>query len=122
MPDLVFSLSANVSKGSLTQSFSATGVSADMAETGLLSLTLNLNTNSTQITTATLNAVGLCIARNLATTKTHTASFGRLSGNTLVETVRLRAGEAALLRLAPGQYAAKAAVAGTKLLVQVLED
>jgi hypothetical protein len=122
MADVVFSISANVSKGSLSQSFAATGVTADMAEAGLLSVTLALGTNSTQIATTTLNAVGLCIARNLATSTTHTASFGRLDGTALVETVRLRAGEAAILRLAPGNYAARAAVAGTKLLVQVLED
>lgn len=122
MADVVFSISANVSKGALSQSFAATGVTADMAEAGLLSLTLDLSTSSTQITTATLNAVGLCIARNLATTTTHTVSFGRLVGTTLAETVRLKAGEASILRLAPGDYAAKAAVAGTKLLVQVLED
>jgi hypothetical protein len=122
MADISFSLSANVAKGSLSQSFSATGVTADMSQAGLLSVTLDLTTSSTQITTTTLSSLGLCIARNLATTETHTTSFGRMDGTTLVETVRLRAGEAAILRLSPGNYAAKAAVAGSKLLLQVLED
>jgi hypothetical protein len=48
-------------------------------------------------------------------------SFGRLDGTTLHETVRLRPGDAALFRLAPGNYAAKAAVSG-RLMLQVLED
>jgi hypothetical protein len=34
----------------------------------------------------------------------------------------LRAGEAAMFRLAAGSYAAKAAVAGSRLLINVIED
>jgi hypothetical protein len=58
----------------------------------------------------------------LATTTTHTVSFGRLDGTALYETVRLKAGEAAVLRLAAGDYAAKAAVANTRLVLTVYED
>jgi hypothetical protein len=36
--------------------------------------------------------------------------------------VRLKAGEAAVLRLAAGDYAAKAAVANTRLVLTVYED
>jgi hypothetical protein len=49
-------------------------------------------------------------------------SFGRYSGGSLYETARLRAGEAAVLRLAAGDYAAKAAVEGTRLVLTVYED
>jgi hypothetical protein len=53
---------------------------------------------------------------------THTVSIGRLVGTTLHDTVRLKAGEAAVLRLAPGDYAAKAAVAGTRAVLTIYED
>ena len=61
------------------------------------------------------------MARSLATTSTHTVSFGRYSGGTLYETVTLRGGEAAILRLASGDYAAKAAVADTRMLLHIVE-
>jgi hypothetical protein len=89
----------------------------------VLSVTLALDTNSTQISTATLGSVGLCFARSLATTTTHEVSIGKLDGSTLHEVVRLKAGEAAVLRLAPGDYAAKAAVAGTtRVVLTIYED
>ena len=122
MPDITYSISARVDKGSFSQSFAASGVTADLATAGMLSVTLNLGTSVTQISTATLGAVGLCVARSLATSTTHTVSFGRYSGGTLYETARLKAGEAAVLRLAPGDYAAKAAVEGSRLVLTVLED
>lgn len=122
MPDITYSISARVDKGAFSQSFAASGVTADIATAGMLSVTLNLGTSVTQISTATLGAVGLCVARSLATSTTHTVSFGRYVGGTLYETARLKAGEAAILRLAPGDYAAKAAVAGSRLVLTVLED
>ena len=122
MPDITYSISARVDKGAFSQSFAASGVTADIATAGMLSVTLNLGTSVTQISTATLGAVGLCVARSLATSTTHTVSFGRYVGGTLYETARLKAGEAAILRLAPGDYAAKAAVAGSRLVLTVIED
>lgn len=122
MADVNYSISGQVSKGSLTQNFAAGGVTADMATAGVLAVTLNLGTNVTTISTATLGSLGLAFARSLATTTTHTVSFGRYDGGTLYETVRLKAGEAAVLRLAAGDYAAKAAVAGTRLVLTVYED
>jgi hypothetical protein len=88
----------------------------------VLSVTLNLGTAVTQISTATLGSLGLCFARSLASATTHTVSFGRYAGGTLHETARLKAGEAAVLRLAAGDYAAKAAVEGTRLVLTVYED
>jgi hypothetical protein len=122
MPDVNYSINGQITKGALSQSFAASGVTADMATAGVLSVTLNLGTATTQVSTATLGSLGVCFARSLATTTTHTVSFGRLDGTALYETVRLKAGEAAVLRLAAGDYAAKAAVANTRLVLTVYED
>jgi hypothetical protein len=122
MPDINYSINGQVAKGALSQSFAASGVTADMATAGVLSVTLNLGTATTQVSTATLGSLGVCFARSLATETTHTVSFGRLDGTALYETVRLKAGEAAVLRLAAGDYAAKAAVANTRLVLTVYED
>jgi len=122
MPDLNYTINGQVTKGALSQSFAASGVTADMATAGVLSVTLNLGTATVQISTATLGSLGLAFARSLATTTTHTVSFGRLDGTNLYETVRLKAGEAAVLRLAAGDYAAKAAEANTRLVLTVYED
>lgn len=121
MADISYNIQAQISKGSLSQSFAASGVTASIATAGTMSVTLNLGTAVTQVSTATLGQVGLCMARSLATTTTHTISFGRYVGGTLHETVQLRAGEAAVLRLAPGDYAAKSAVANTRLLLHIVE-
>jgi hypothetical protein len=123
MPDINYTITGQVQKGALSQSFAASGITADIATAGVLSVTLALDTNSTQISTATLGSVGLCFARSLATTTTHEVSIGKLDGSTLHEVVRLKAGEAAVLRLAPGDYAAKAAVAGTtRVVLTIYED
>lgn len=122
MPDLNYTITGQVQKGALYQAFAATGVTADIATAGVLSVTLSLNTNVTTVSTANLGAVGLCFAKSLATETTHTVSFGRYSGGTLYETARLKAGEAAVVRLAAGDYAAKAAVAGSRLVLTIFED
>ena len=122
MPDVTYTINGQIAKGSLSQSFAASGVTASMATAGVASVTLELDTSTTAISTSTLGAVGLCFARSLATTETHTVSFGRLSGTNLYESVRLKAGEAAVLRLAPGDYAAKSAVAGSRLVLTIYED
>lgn len=121
MPDISYNINANISKGPFSQSFAAGGVTANISTAGLMSLTLNLGTSVTQISTATLNQLGLCMARSLATSSTHTVSFGRYSGSTLYECCTLRGGEAAILRLSPGNYAASAAVEGSKLLLHIVE-
>lgn len=122
MPDVNYTITGQVAKGALSQNFAASGITANMATAGVLSVTLNLGTSVTQISTATLGSVGLAFARSLATTGTHTVSFGRYSGGNLYETVRLKAGEAAVMRLAVGDYAAKAAAEGTRLVLTVYED
>lgn len=122
MSDISYSINGQVSKGSLLQSFAASAVTANMATAGVLAVTLELGTATSQISTANIGAVGLCFARSLATEATHTVSFGRLDGTNLYEAVRLKAGEAALLRLAAGDYAANAAVEGSRLVLTILED
>lgn len=121
MADISYTINANVRKNFLTHSFVA-NCTADMATAGVLAVTLNLGTSATTISTATAGSLGVCFARSLATTTTHTVSLGRYDGTTLHETVRLKAGEAAIFRMAPGDYAAKAAVTGSRLSLFVLED
>jgi len=123
MADVTYNISGTVQKGALREQFNASAITADIATAGVSAVTLGLGTSTTAVSTATLGAVGLAFIRNLATEATHTVSFGRLDGTNLYETVRLKAGEAALLRLAPGDYAAKAAVAGTtRAVITIYED
>ena len=123
MSDINYSLSLNINKAPLSQIFAASGVTADMAATGLYSVSLTLGTAVTTVSTATLSSVGVCVARSLSTSpsSTTTVSFGRYSGGTLYEAMTLRPGEAAVLRLAAGSYAAKASDEGTPLLLQIVE-
>jgi hypothetical protein len=120
--DINYTITGQVQKGRLSQSFQATGVTVDMAQAGVLSLTLEVGTASQQISTTTLDAVGLCFARSLGTPTTHAVTFGRLVGGTLHETVRLKAGEAAVLRLAAGDYAAEAEAGTTRVVLTIYED
>lgn len=122
MPDISYSLSVNVNSGSLTSNLVASNVTSDFATTGFLAITLNLGTATQAVSTASASNLGLCFARSLNTTSTHTVSFGRLDGATLHETVRLKGGDAALLRLAPGNYGAKSSAPGGRLLLQILEE
>lgn len=122
MADLSYTISGSLNKGALQNNFSASGVTADLATAGLLAVTLELGTTTSQITTTTIGALGLCFARSLATVTTHTVSIGRLDGTNLYDAIRLKAGEAAVLRLAPGNYGAKAAVEDTRAVLTIYED
>lgn len=121
MADIAYSVDVQASKGALSQSFAVSGVTANMSTAGIMSVTLNLGTSATQISTANMNVLGICIARSLATSTTHTVSFGRYTGGTLYETATLRGGESMVLRLSAGDFAAKAAVANTQFVLHVLE-
>lgn len=122
MTDINYSINGQIKKGSLNQSFAASGITASMATAGVASVTLELGTSTSSVSTANIGALGVCFARSLATVETHTVSFGRVDSNVLYETVRLKAGEAAVLRLAPGDYAAKSAVEGSRLVLTIYED
>lgn len=122
MPDISYSVSVNVNAGALNSNLIASNVTSDFATAGVLAVTLSVGTATQAISTASAGTLGLCFARSLNTTPTHTVSFGRLDGTTLHETVRLKGGDAALLRLAPGNYAARSAASGGRLLLQILEE
>lgn len=122
MADISYSVNVNVNAGALNQNLNASNITSDFATTGILALTLNVGTATQAISTASASNLGLCFARSLATAGTHTVSFGRYSGTTLFDVVRLKAGDAAVLRLAPGNYAAKADAPDSRLLLQVLEE
>lgn len=123
MADVSYSIQMNLTRGVVNQVFAASGVTSDMSTTGILSATLDLTTATSAFVTSAASTLGLCFARSLVTStaQTATVSFGRLDGTTLHEVVRLRPGDAALFRLAPGNYAAKAAATG-RIMLQVIED
>lgn len=124
MADIVYTLNATVSKGSLSQVFLAAGVTASMSASGISTQTLSPGTNAagtSAISTATLTSVGMFFARNLSTVGTAAVSFGQLSGGTLVPAVTLQGGEAAFGRLAAGSYACQSNLTGTKLIISIVE-
>lgn len=124
MSNIQYSLNANATKGPFSSVLVSGSVTAVMNSAGILAQTLNLGTATASVTTASASALGFAFLRNIstATASTATVSFGRLEGTTLHEVVRLRPGEVAWLRLAPGNYAAKAAAANLPLTLQILED
>lgn len=122
MADITYSINVNIAAGGLAQNLIATGITSDFATAGLLAVTLDLDTSTQAVSTSSASVLGLCYARSLNTVTAHTVSFGRLEGTTLYETVQLKGGEAALLRLAPGNYGAKSSAAGGRLVLQILED
>lgn len=124
MADVTYTISKQVTRGALSQSFVAAGVTADLSVPGISTQTLSPGTNAagtSAISTATLTSVGLYFARNLSTVATATVSFGQLSAGALVPTVSLRGGEASVGRLAAGSYAAQSNLAGTQLVISILE-
>lgn len=121
MPDVNFNFAVSASKGALVQAFAASGVTANMAAAGIVAVSPTLGTTPTTIATTGLASVGVSILRNLSAIETATISFGRWDGTTLWETISLRGNEAAVFRMAAGNYAMKAAVANTKAVLQILE-
>jgi hypothetical protein len=124
MPDLTWNINAQLARGNLNQALVASGVTADCSATGMTTVTLSPGTNAagtSAISTATLSSVGLFFARNLSTVTTAAVSFGQLSGGALVPCVSLKGGEAAVGRLASGNYAAQANITGTQLIISIVE-
>ena len=124
MPDLTWSINAQVARGNLNQAFVASGVTADSSASGITTLTLTPGTNAAgtaAISTATLTSVGLFFARNLSTLATAAVSFGQLSAGDLVPCVSLQGGEAAVGRLSAGSYAAQSNRTGTQLVISIVE-
>lgn len=124
MPDLTWNINAQLARGALNQAFVASGVTADCSASGVNTITITPGTNAAgtvAITTASMSSVGLFFARNLSTVATAAVSFGQLSGGALVPCVSLKGGEAAVGRLAAGSYAAQSNLAGTRLVVSIIE-
>jgi len=120
-----FSITTNIaySKDNVSEAFAVTQT-ASASVTGYQVLTPTLGTAATQLSTATITTLGYAFMRSLVTTTqtTCTISIGTMSGTTLTPMVKLRAGEPALLRLAPGTYGAQAAAEGYRLLFNVFEE
>jgi len=124
MSDIQYSINASATKDGFRQSFLAGNVTASISTAGMLAVTLQLGTATSAITTSSAGSLGFCYASNLstATSTTHTVSFGRISGTSLLDVVTLRPSEVAWLRLSAGDYGAKAGAEGVSLLLQILED
>jgi len=120
MADLNMRLGLRASKGFLKYGADASFTSS-MSLNGMKVQTLDLSPQPSSISTALLSTLGICFAQSLATTPTVTMSFGRLVGTNLYSVCTLKAGEAALLRLSSGEYAAKADVANSQLLLTIME-
>lgn len=121
MSDISYSILLRVNKDNLSNSVSASAITATMNNVGLQSLTLTLSSNAVSITTANLSAVGMAFVRNLSTATSSTAQIGISAGGSFVPFTVLKAGEPQLFRLAGGtDYQAKGS-AGTRLRVDITE-
>ena len=114
-----FQVQAN--KGSFSQTFIASGITADMAAAGVMSVPATLGTTPVTLSTAALSSLGIAVVSNFATDATHVVTFGRWDGTTLWGSAALRGGEKAIFRMEPGNYAWKSNVAGVRALAQILE-
>jgi hypothetical protein len=121
MSDINYSISYRVSKGFLSNAVNANGVTASMADTGLLSQTLTLSTNAVSIATANLSSVGLAFLQNLSTSTLQTAAIGIAAGGSFVGFATLRAGEPAIFRLSSGTTYQATGGAGARLRVDITE-
>lgn len=123
MSAVTVSLGLSFTKGVISDTFNG-AATATMNVAGYLVQAPTFGTAVTSISTATINTLGYSFLQSLVTTtqSTCTITVGRFDGTNLHGTVRLRPGEPAVLRLAPGAYAAQAAGEGYRLLIATLED
>lgn len=119
---LTLNVNLSLSKNNLQETFAATQT-AEVAVAGYKVQVAALGTASTSLSTATLTSLGYSYMRSLVTTteSTCTITFGSLDGTTMHDAVQLRPGEIATMRLAPGDYAAKAADEDYRFLFAVVE-
>lgn len=121
MPDINYSITYRVSKGFLSNTVNANGVTANMTNTGMLSQTLTLSTNAVSISTGNLSSVGLAFLQNLSTSTIQTAAIGIAAGGSFVGFATLRAGEPAIMRLSSGTTYQAIGAAGARLRVDITE-
>lgn len=125
MSDIIQQVSLQVNKGFLSQTLLASGVTANMAASGILQNTYTPGTNAAgtaAIATTTLTACGMFFARNLSTISTAAVSFGAMNAGAMVPTIKLRGGECATGRLSPASYSCQSNLTGTQLLIVICEE
>jgi hypothetical protein len=122
MADVSYSVNVNINAGALQQNINAPNLTSDFQTAGLLAVSLTVGTATQAVSTASASVLGLAVARCLATAGTHTVSFGRLEGTTFLPTARLKVGDAAVMRLAAGDYAVQSNAPGSRFLVQILGE
>lgn len=122
MSDLRFFVQSSIDKDGFVDSYSKEHT-ATMSFAGVQASSPDVGTSSTQIATASLNAVGFAFAQSIVTSTATTATIeiGKLDGTTMHSFCKLKPNEAALLRLADGDYAAKADADGAKLFISIAE-
>lgn len=123
MSDLALVFERNIQKGGFVDA-ERHETTAVMSITGLNEQTLPIGTAVQSVYTANIGTLGFAFARSLVTSTATTATIeiGRLDGTSLFSFCRLKPDEAALLRLAPGNYAAKADAAGARLFISIAEE
>lgn len=121
MADVTYALSYNLAKGFLRSSANASGVTADMAVTGMKSQTLTLSTNAVVISTAGLSSVGLAFLQNISSNTVSTCTIGIDAGGSFVGFTTLKAGEPAMMRLSAGTEYSAIGSTGSRLRVDILE-
>jgi len=97
---------------------------AAMSATGYKVQSPTIGTSVFSIATTEISTLGYSFLRSLVTTTqaTCTITFGRMNGTAFFGQAVLRPGELAVLRLAPGNYAAQAAGEGYRLLLATVEE
>lgn len=120
---VTISLGLAFDKGIVADVFNS-DATATMSVAGYSVQAPTIGTAVASISTATISTLGYAFVKSLVTTTqaTCTLTFGTMSGTAFNGMVRLRPGEPAVMRLAPGQYAAQAAAEGYRLLIATLED
>ena len=123
MSDINVIVALSFEKGGLSESFDHSQT-ATMSIAGYKAQLPTVGTAVASISTADISVLGYTFLRSLVTTTqtTCTITFGKMSGATFVGQTVLRPNEQAVMRLAPGTYAAQAAGEGYKLLVATFEE
>lgn len=121
MADVSYGITLNVTKEYLANQVNVSGVTANMDNAGLKSVTYTLSTNAVSISTANLSSVGLAFVRNLSTATAATVQIGISAGGSFGSFSTLRAGEPQLFRLTAGQDYEAIGSAGARLRVDILE-
>lgn len=123
MSEITISTALSFDKDDVSEAFDHSQT-ATMSIAGYKVQSPTIGTAVTSISTAAVGTLGYAFLRSLVTTTqtTCTLTFGRMSGATFVGQTVLRPNEQAVMRLAPGEYAAQAAGEGYRLLIATLED